>query len=240
MSHWKETKVGRATIRVRAPARAHESGCKAQCRRDYPKGSSARVQCFRTCKEMNGGRAANQDPTEGQYGGQAAPGPDTGAGPGWPPCQPGWPNLPPGASLTIDPSRPPPTTQQQPFCDWPASSCLADVESYPPVQATMPPQPRLSNVGRMQARVRARQTARGRRGGASVRGIPHCRDSTCCSVHCTERFPGAPFLWKSCMTACKGMNLIGPAPRALRSRNQGLRFDQLASDIASLSARRTR
>ena len=65
----------------------------------------------------------------------------TSADPQW--CQPSWPNLPAGASLTVDPSRPPPTTAQTPFCDWPAGQQVA---SYPQsCLQTIVAQPRLSN-----------------------------------------------------------------------------------------------
>lgn len=60
------------------------------------------------------------------------------------PCWPQWPDLPAGASLTIDPSRPPPTAQQHPFCDWPSGE---QVPSYPPPGCDVPLSPRLSNPG---------------------------------------------------------------------------------------------
>lgn len=143
---------GRTTVRITASTSAHRGiiGCKAQCRRDYRGNRSAIVQCYRSCKEFNPLRVFN--------GGSTGP---AGAVLHGPECRPEWPALPPGANLTIDPSRPPPTTAQHPFCDWPSSSCLADVQSYPPRQAVAPPQPRLSNRSSPEARVRARWLARG-------------------------------------------------------------------------------
>lgn len=65
-------------------------------------------------------------------------------------CRPTWPSLPAGASLTVDPSRPPPTTAQNAFCDWPSGQQVA---SYPAqCIATIVSQPRLSNPGRQRLR----------------------------------------------------------------------------------------
>lgn len=220
MTRLLQTRVGRTTVRVRPAAPRGIVGCKAQCRRDYRKDRAARIQCYRTCKEFNTGRAFN--------GGITGP---AGAVRDGPECQPAWPDLPPGANLTIDPSRPPPTTQQVPFCDWPSSSCLADVASYPPVQATAPPHPRLSNAAR---RRRYRLGTR-----PSVRGIPSCRDAGCCNAYCVDKFPTSAFLYKSCMKTCNAVNRIGTPPRAVRLRNQnGLRFATAAREVAQLTERR--
>ncbi|MDP3910846.1 MAG: hypothetical protein Q8Q14_10700 [Gemmatimonadales bacterium] len=99
------------------------------------------MQCYLSCTERNHQRVLNEH---------------TSGDPRW--CWPQWPDLPAGASLTIDPSMPPPTTAQTPFCDWPAGK---QVPSYPEGCRNMvPTQPRLSNAGSMHARVRARQAAR--------------------------------------------------------------------------------
>lgn len=105
-------------------------------------------------------RVPNQDAVAGEYGGQEAAGQQTPSPPSppFPPCQPSWPDLGAGVALTVDPSMPPPTTAQTPFCDWPAGS---QVPSYPEdCRGFLPPQPRLSNVGRgLRARVLSRQAA---------------------------------------------------------------------------------
>lgn len=155
-------------------------------------------------------RVSNQEGSP--YGAQAPP-----QGAPFSACEPTWPDLSPGASLTVDPSRPPPTTAQRPFCDWPPG---AQVSSEPEGCSGVPPQPRLSNAGRLQARMLARQ-GRARTGGSSVRAIPHCRDATCCSMHCTDTYKSNSFMWKSCMKACKALNRIGKPFRG-RLRNQRL------------------
>lgn len=177
-------------------------------------------------------RVPNQYTVAGEYGGQMM----AAAPQALPPCQPTWPDLPPGAALTLDPSRPPPTTAQRPFCDWPPGSQVPG--SPQNCQGVVPPQPRLSNVGRgLHGRVLARQAAtRRRKTTPSVRGIPHCRDATCCSFYCTEHYKSNSFLWKTCMKVCKRVNRIGQPPRG-RLRNQGLRFAGAADAIIDLVGR---
>lgn len=63
---------------------------------------------------------------------------------GTPPPRPLWPAGAPGAALTIDPSMPPPTTAQEPFCDWPPGR---QVPSYPEhMRGVVPRTPRLGNA----------------------------------------------------------------------------------------------
>lgn len=100
-------------------------------------------------------------------------------------CQPTWPDLPPGASLTVDPSRPPPTTAQTPFCDWPSGE---QVPSYPEAcRGMIVPQPRLGNPRGGQRRSVLQATVL-RRQATRLRGsMPMPRE-------------GCPMHWEPCGT----------------------------------------